>query len=69
MLTFEELWELLITEDEGVEIEAKKGSEVGKSCWETVSAFSNEPSLGGVIFYSVSNHQKKVIPTIMKLKE
>lgn len=24
MLTFDELWELLITEDEGVEIEAKK---------------------------------------------
>ncbi|MEC4817229.1 MAG: putative DNA binding domain-containing protein [Scytonema sp. PMC 1069.18] len=47
MLTFDELWELLITEDEGVEIEAKKGSEVGKSCWETISAFSNEPSLGG----------------------
>ncbi|WP_242037797.1 helix-turn-helix domain-containing protein [Tolypothrix sp. FACHB-123] len=47
MLNFDELWELLITEDEGVEIEAKKGSEVGKTCWETISAFSNEPSLGG----------------------
>lgn len=47
MLTFDELWELLTTEDEGVEIEAKKGSEVGKSCWDTISAFSNEPSLGG----------------------
>jgi ATP-dependent DNA helicase RecG len=47
MLTFDELWEILTTEDEGAEIEAKKGSEVGKSCWETISAFSNEPSLGG----------------------
>lgn len=47
MLIFDELWELLTSEDEGVEIEAKKGSEVGKSCWETISAFSNEPSLGG----------------------
>jgi len=47
MLTFDELWEILITEDEGVEIEAKKGSEVSKSCRETISAFSNEPSLGG----------------------
>ncbi|MEH1927633.1 ATP-binding protein [Nostoc sp.] len=28
-------------------MEAKKCSEVGKSCWETISAFSNEPSLGG----------------------
>ncbi len=47
MLTFDELWEILITEDEGAEIEAKKCSEVGKSCWDTISAFSNEPSLGG----------------------
>jgi ATP-dependent DNA helicase RecG len=47
MLNLDELWEILITEDEGVEIEAKKGSEVSKSCWETISAFSNEPSLGG----------------------
>jgi len=47
MLTFDELWEILITEDEGVEIEAKKGSEVSKSCWETISAFANEPGLGG----------------------
>ncbi|MFN6488204.1 MULTISPECIES: helix-turn-helix domain-containing protein [unclassified Nostoc] len=47
MLSFDDLWELLITEDEDVEIEAKKGSEVSKSCWETISAFSNQPSLGG----------------------
>ncbi|MBW4592433.1 MAG: putative DNA binding domain-containing protein [Brasilonema angustatum HA4187-MV1] len=47
MLSFDDLWEVLITEDESVKIEVKKGSEVGKSCWETISAFSNEPSLGG----------------------
>jgi len=47
MLTFDELWELLTIQDESTEIEAKKASEVGKSCWETISAFSNEPSLGG----------------------
>ncbi len=47
MLTFDELWELLITQDESVEIEAKKASEVGKSCWETISAFANEFGLGG----------------------
>ncbi|BAZ36947.1 putative transcriptional regulator [Calothrix sp. NIES-4101] len=41
MLSFDELWELLTTQDESVEIEAKKASEVGKSCWET------EPGLGG----------------------
>ena len=46
-MNFDELWELLITQDESVEIEAKKASQVGKSCWETISAFSNEPGLGG----------------------
>ena len=47
MLTFDELWELLTTQDESQQIEVKKGSEVGKSCQETISAFSNEPGLGG----------------------
>lgn len=30
MLTFDELWEILITEDEGVEIEAKKAQKLVK---------------------------------------
>lgn len=47
MLTFDELWELLTTQDESQQIEVKQGSEVSKSCWETISAFSNEPGLGG----------------------
>ncbi|KYC36049.1 transcriptional regulator [Scytonema hofmannii PCC 7110] len=47
MLTFDELWEFLTIQDESTEIEAKKASEVGKSCWETISAFANEPGLGG----------------------
>ncbi|MEQ9236849.1 ATP-binding protein [Coleofasciculus sp. E2-BRE-01] len=47
MHSFDELWELLTTQDESVQIEVKKGSEVGKSCWQTISAFSNEPGLGG----------------------
>ena len=47
MLTFDELWELLIIQDESTKIEAKKASGVGKSCWETISAFANEPGLGG----------------------
>ena len=46
-MNFDKLWQLLTTQDESVEIEAKKASEVGKSCWETISAFSNEPGLGG----------------------
>jgi len=47
MLTFDELWELLTVQDESQLIEAKYGSEVGKSCWETISAFANEPGMGG----------------------
>jgi len=47
MLTFDELWELLIAQDESVQIEVKRGSEFGKSCWETISAFANEPGLDG----------------------
>jgi len=47
MLTFDELWELLTIQDESNIIEVKHGSEVGKSCRETISAFSNEPGLGG----------------------
>ncbi|MEQ9369364.1 MAG: ATP-binding protein [Coleofasciculus chthonoplastes F3-SA18-01] len=47
MLKFDELWELLTVQDESNMIEVKYGSEVGKSCRETISAFSNEPGLGG----------------------
>ncbi|MBD2175840.1 putative DNA binding domain-containing protein [Pseudanabaena sp. FACHB-1998] len=46
-LDFEALWERLINSDETVTIEAKKASEAGKSLWETISAFANEPNLGG----------------------
>jgi ATP-dependent DNA helicase RecG len=47
VLSFDELWELLTTQDESVEIEAKKASEVGKSCWDTITSLSNETGLGG----------------------
>ncbi|MFN3649341.1 MAG: ATP-binding protein [Armatimonadota bacterium] len=47
LLTFRELWQRLNGEDEGTEIEAKHGSQVGDSALETVSAFSNEPHRGG----------------------
>ncbi|MEO1671178.1 MAG: RNA-binding domain-containing protein, partial [Cyanobacteria bacterium J06631_2] len=46
-MDFDRLWELLTIQDESVEIEAKKASEIGKSCQETISAFSNETGLGG----------------------
>jgi len=47
MLTFTELWEKLLSQDETVEIEAKSASDIGKSILETVSAFANEPGRGG----------------------
>jgi ATP-dependent DNA helicase RecG len=47
MLSFDELWELLITQDESAQIEVKRGSKIDKSCWESISAFANEPGLGG----------------------
>jgi len=47
MLSFDELWQRLNHHDEGVEIEAKHGSQVGDSVLETISAFSNEPHRKG----------------------
>ena len=47
MLDFNELWERLISVDESDTIEAKRGSAIGDSLLETISAFSNEPELGG----------------------
>ena len=46
----EELFEKLQAGDESVEIEAKRGSEVGKSIFETICAFANEPMRGGGYF-------------------
>ena len=48
LMTFHELFSLLQNSDETDRIEAKSGAHgVGKSFLETVSAFSNEPDLGG----------------------
>ncbi len=46
-MTPSELLRELNEADEGRRIEAKRGSETGKSVMETVSAFSNTPGLGG----------------------
>lgn len=46
-MTAAELLESLNLIDENERIEAKRGSEVGKSLLETVCAFANEPGLGG----------------------
>lgn len=59
MLSLEEILERLNTEDESVEIEAKRGSDVGKSMLETISAFSNEPdSNGGYLVLGVVRNDK-----------
>ncbi|MCC7510006.1 MAG: putative DNA binding domain-containing protein [Planctomycetes bacterium] len=55
MLTFDELWEKLLAGDESVSIEVKRGSELGKSALETVSAFSNEPGQeGGYLIFGIA---------------
>ncbi len=47
-MNFHELFNLLQNSDETDRIEAKSGAHgIGKSFLETVSAFSNEPDLGG----------------------
>lgn len=46
-MSFDELWTSLSQGDESVLIEAKRGSEIGKSIRETISAFANEPDAGG----------------------
>ena len=59
MLSLEEILERLNAEDESVEIEAKRGSDVGKSMLETISAFSNEPdSNGGYLVLGVVRDEK-----------
>lgn len=50
MLTFKELWAKLTDGDETVMLEAKLASDIGKSIWETISAFSNEPGANGGYF-------------------
>ena len=47
MRTARELFKDLNAGDEGVRIEAKRASEVGKSIMETICAFANEPDLDG----------------------
>lgn len=55
MLTFDELWEKLLAGDESVSIEVKRGSELGKSALETISAFSNEPGQeGGYLIFGIA---------------
>ena len=47
MKTAKDLLNLLNTTDEHSRLEAKRASEAGKSIYETICSFSNEPELGG----------------------
>ena len=60
----EELFEKLQAGDETVEIEAKRGSDVGKSIFETISAFATEPDRGGGYFLlGVVRAEEALFPT------
>ena len=63
MLEFDELWERLISVDESDTIEAKRGSDIGDSILTTISAFSNEPELGGgYILLGVAKKENALFP-------
>lgn len=63
MLPFSELWSRLCNGDESVLIEAKRGTEAGKSIFETISAFSNEPDAGGGYFlFGVATKSGSLFP-------
>lgn len=63
MLSFDEIWERLTSVDESDTIEAKRGSNIGDSILETISAFSNEPELGGgYILLGVAKKENALFP-------
>lgn len=62
--TAAELYERLINFDEGEQIEAKQGSEIGTSVMETICAFANEPGLGGgVLLLGIAREELALFPT------
>lgn len=63
MLEFDELWERLTSIDETDTIEAKRGSDIGDSVLQTISAFSNEPELGGgYLLLGVTKKENSLFP-------
>ena len=57
-MTANELYSQLLRLDETVQVEAKRGSQAGKSVLETICAFSNEPGIvEGYILLGVSQDQ------------
>ena len=62
-MTAAELLEQLNSLDEHERVEAKRGSEVGKSLLETICAFANEPGLGGGwILLGVAREEMALFP-------
>ncbi len=62
--TAKELIEILNQLGESTTIEAKRGTDVGRSLHETISAFSNEPDLGGgYIVLGVEKDESTLFPT------
>ena len=62
-LTFDELFERIRTHDESLEIEAKRGSDVGKAIMETVCAYANEPGRnGGYLLLGVERDEVQLFP-------
>jgi ATP-dependent DNA helicase RecG len=60
---FHELWTKLGSADESGMIEAKQASDAGKSCWETISAFANEPDArGGFLLLGIATKSDSLFP-------
>jgi len=58
VLSFDDLYEQLITKDEVPTIEAKTASDIGTKILQTICSFANEPIGGGYILLGVAG--KKV---------
>ncbi|MCX5743555.1 MAG: putative DNA binding domain-containing protein [Proteobacteria bacterium] len=67
MLTIRELLDRLADVDESADIETKRAaSDLGRSALETISAFSNEPGMGGgCLLFGVAEDQITHRPTIV----
>jgi len=63
LLKFQDLWQSLVEGDESSMIEAKTCSQLGKSIFETISAFANEPDAGGgYLLLGVSRDRESLFP-------
>ncbi len=64
MRSAKELFEELNTQDESATLEAKGAHELGRTVWESVCSFSNEPNLdGGYILIGAAKDEQSLFPT------